>query len=183
MRSRLALTAAIGAMAVAGCAGSRSSWPPVDTRPAPAVVQRLLGGITDDISAVSHRYPELSRWHLRRAHRMGFVYELRGRGVRPRLGKGYIGFGRHGCLLSVSVFRPVTEPGPRQMRAPPIPGELISIREPVPGLDLVVLAHLSTGEVTSDGFAGEIERIFTERIGALQEKRADPSAPPEPAAQ
>ena len=114
---------------------------------------------------------------------MGFRYEFRCKTVRPHPGKPYTRFGRHGCWLTVSVFRPDGEPLPRQMGGPPRPGGLISICEPIPGLDLVVTAYLSTGSATSDGFVEEIRRIFTERIGALQEKRAAPSAPPAPKAQ
>ncbi|MHC5056523.1 MAG: hypothetical protein ACYTKD_17645 [Planctomycetota bacterium] len=175
MRSRLAFTAVIGA-AVAGCAGSASTWRPADARPAPAVVQRLLRGITDDISAISHRYPELSRWHLRHVHRMGFVYEFQCKAVRPRIGKPYTRFGRRGCWLTANVFRPEPDPGPRQMTTTRKSCGLVSICKPIPDLGLVVHAYLRTGDAPSDGLVEEIRRIFTERIGALQEKREDPSS-------
>ncbi|MHC4249908.1 MAG: hypothetical protein ACYS9X_12340 [Planctomycetota bacterium] len=114
---------------------------------------------------------------------MGLLYEFRCKVVRPRLGKPYTRFGRLGCRLIVNVFRPEPDPGPRQMTTMRRPSGLISICEPISDLDLVVDAYLRTGDAPSDGIAKEIRRIFTERIGALQGKRADPSAPPAPVAQ
>ncbi len=186
MSIRLAMVVAVGASA-GGCA--RSVWAPrrltAKAHPAPAAVQSLLRGIADDISAVSHKYPELSRWHLRQAHGMGFRYEFRCKTVRHRTCMPLRRFGRHGCHLSAWVTRSLLDRNKMLTRVT-TPGEQESktwIFEPVLDLDLTVQARIETGSRTSDGFMAEMTRIIGKHVSALQEERAGPSAPPAPEAQ
>jgi len=182
MKPRLALTAVIGATAIVGCAGARSTYRPPPPRPVPAAVTRLLKGITEDISAVSHKYPELSRWHLRKVHGMILSYAFR---YRPPHSKRYPDprIGRHGCLVSVRVTRGLLDRNSIQTRAFP-QGEKRNetwIFEPIPDLELTVQARIHAGSRTSDGFMAEMIRITRKNIDIMK-KSADPSTPPAPKA-
>ena len=177
MRLRLGRIA-IMTVAVGGCAGSRSTWRPADARPAPAVVRSLLQGIADDITAVSHRYPELSRWHLREAHGMGLRYEFRCKTVRHQTCMPIRRFGGHGCLISVWATRRLLDRNKMLTRVT-TPGEQRSktwIFEPIPNLELTIQARIETGSRTSDGFMAEMIRITRKHLDIVKKEGADPSS-------